>query len=33
MQRLDRSKAQAGEYWKTMFDLIVLALRTDMTRL
>ena len=28
----DVSKAQAGEYWKTMFDLIVLALRTDMTR-
>lgn len=26
------SKAQAGEYWRTMFDLIVLALRTDMTR-
>ena len=28
----DVSKAQAGEYWRTMFDLIVLALRTDMTR-
>ena len=26
------SKTQAGEYWRTMFDLIVLALRTDMTR-
>jgi hypothetical protein len=26
------SKDQAGEYWRTMFDLIVLALRTDMTR-
>jgi hypothetical protein len=26
------SKEQAGEYWRTMFDLIVLALRTDMTR-
>jgi Protein of unknown function (DUF1552) len=26
------SKAQAGEYYRTMFDLIVLALRTDMTR-
>ncbi len=26
------SKAKAGEYWRTMFDLIVLALRTDMTR-
>jgi hypothetical protein len=26
------SKSQAGEYWRTMFDLIVLALRTDMTR-
>ena len=26
------SKAQAGDYWRTMFDLIVLALRTDMTR-
>ena len=25
-------KAKAGEYWRTMFDLIVLALRTDMTR-
>jgi hypothetical protein len=30
--RRDVSKAQAGEYWRTMFDLIVLALRTDMTR-
>ena len=28
----DVSKAQAGEYYRTMFDLIVLALRTDMTR-
>ncbi len=28
----DVSKNQAGEYWRTMFDLIVLALRTDMTR-
>ena len=28
----DVSKAKAGEYWQTMFDLIVLALRTDMTR-
>jgi hypothetical protein len=28
----DVPKAQAGEYWRTMFDLIVLALRTDMTR-
>ncbi len=28
----DVSKAQAGEYWRTMFDLIVLALRTDTTR-
>ena len=27
----DVSKAKAGEYWRTMFDLIVLALRTDMT--
>lgn len=26
------TKQQAGEYWRTMFDLIVLALRTDMTR-
>ncbi|MDB5300896.1 MAG: hypothetical protein JWO87_2559, partial [Phycisphaerales bacterium] len=26
------TKEQAGEYWRTMFDLIVLALRTDMTR-
>jgi len=28
----DVSRTQAGEYWRTMFDLIVLALRTDMTR-
>jgi hypothetical protein len=28
----DVSKDKAGEYWRTMFDLIVLALRTDMTR-
>src|SRR6185436_15067789 len=28
----DVSKAKAGEYWRTMFDLIVLALRTDSTR-
>jgi hypothetical protein len=28
----DVSKSQAGEYWRTMFDLIVLALRTDLTR-
>ena len=28
----DVPKAQAGEYWRTMFDIIVLALRTDMTR-
>jgi uncharacterized protein DUF1552 len=28
----DVPKAKAGEYWRTMFDLIVLALRTDMTR-
>ena len=27
-----RVPAKAGEYWRTMFDLIVLALRTDMTR-
>lgn len=26
------SKAQAGEYYRTMYDLIVLTLRTDMTR-
>lgn len=26
------SKAEAGDYWRTMYDLIVLALRTDMTR-
>jgi hypothetical protein len=26
------TKAQAGEYYRTMYDLIVLALRTDMTR-
>jgi hypothetical protein len=28
----DVPKAHAGEYWRTMFDIIVLALRTDMTR-
>ena len=28
----DVSKALAGEYFRTMYDLIVLALRTDMTR-
>jgi len=28
----DVPKSKAGEYWRTMFDLIVLALRTDMTR-
>ncbi len=28
----DVSKGQPGDYWQTMFDLIVLALRTDMTR-
>jgi hypothetical protein len=28
----DVSKAKAGEYWRTVFDLIVLALRTDSTR-
>jgi hypothetical protein len=28
----DVPKDKAGEYWRTMFDLIVLALRTDMTR-
>ena len=28
----DVSKSQAGEYWRTMFDIIVLSLRTDMTR-
>ena len=28
----DVSKTQAGEYYRTMYDLIVLALRTDMTR-
>ncbi|MDB6129941.1 MAG: hypothetical protein JWM04_1048 [Verrucomicrobiales bacterium] len=26
------SRTQAGEYYRTMYDLIVLALRTDMTR-
>ena len=26
------TKQQAGEYYRTMYDLIVLALRTDMTR-
>ncbi len=30
--QVDIPRAQAGEYWRTMFDLIVLALRTDMTR-
>jgi hypothetical protein len=30
--QVDVPRAQAGEYWRTMFDLIVLALRTDMTR-
>jgi len=28
----DVPKTDAGEYWRTMFDIIVLALRTDMTR-
>lgn len=28
----DVPRNPAGEYWRTMFDLIVLALRTDMTR-
>src|SRR4029077_15768383 len=28
----DVTKAKAGDYWRTMFDLIVLALRTDSTR-
>lgn len=28
----DVPRAKAGEYWRTMFDLIVLALRTDATR-
>ena len=28
----DVAKTDAGEYWRTMFDIIVLALRTDMTR-
>ncbi|HEY5315965.1 MAG TPA: DUF1552 domain-containing protein, partial [Pirellulales bacterium] len=28
----DVPKHDAGEYWRTMFDLIVLALRTDLTR-
>ena len=33
-ERLQRnvSKAEAGDYYRTMYDLIVLALRTDMTR-
>jgi hypothetical protein len=33
-QRLQRDvpRTQAGEYYRTMYDLIVLALRTDMTR-
>lgn len=32
--RLDRvvSKSEAGDYYRTMYDLMVLALRTDMTR-
>lgn len=30
--RNEPPKSQAGEYWRTMFDLITLALRTDMTR-
>lgn len=28
----DVAKADPGDYWRTMFDLIVLALRTDLTR-
>ncbi|MEI6712615.1 MAG: DUF1552 domain-containing protein [Verrucomicrobiota bacterium] len=28
----DVPRSKAGEYWRTMFDIIVLALRTDMTR-
>lgn len=28
----DVPREQSGEYWRTMFDLIVLALQTDMTR-
>ena len=28
----DVSKTDPGDYWRTMFDLIVLALRTDLTR-
>ena len=28
----DVPKTDPGDYWRTMFDLIVLALRTDMTR-
>ena len=33
-ERLQRnvSRTEAGEYYRTMYDLIVLALRTDMTR-
>lgn len=33
-QKLQRDvpRSQAGEYYRTMYDLIVLALRTDMTR-
>jgi hypothetical protein len=33
-QRIQRDvpRTQAGEYYRTMYDLIVLALRTDMTR-
>ena len=30
--QVDVPQDRAGEYWRTMFDLIVLALRTDMTR-
>ena len=34
MERLQRevSRSQASDYYRTMYDLIVLALRTDMTR-
>ena len=28
----DVSKSEAGDYWRTMFDLIVLTFQTDMTR-
>ena len=33
-QRIQRDvpRSQAGEYYRTMYDLVVLALRTDMTR-